>query len=81
MDARGFEFFDVRRKNRGMTRRIHRVTPDSAAGRRMTSARGARIVDGKTVILLSDEMVRHNAEIDRKREEDLARRKARRGEK
>lgn len=64
-----------------MSRGIHRVTPTSVTGRRMQSAKGARIVDGQTVILLSDEMVRHNAEIERKRQEDLARRKARRGEK
>lgn len=64
-----------------MTRGIHRVTPSSPTGRRMTSAKGARIVDGRTTILLSDEAVRHNAEIERKRQDDLARRKARRGEK
>lgn len=61
-----------------MTRGIHRVTPTSQAGRRMASAKGARIVDGTTTILLSAADVQHNAGIERKRQEDLARRKARR---
>ncbi len=64
-----------------MSRGIHRVTPNSRTGRRMTSAKGARIVDGVTAVMNTDETVRHNAEIDRQRAEDLARRKARRGQK
>lgn len=52
-----------------MTRGVHRVTPDSKAGRRMTQAKGARVVD---LLTLTREQTEWNAEVERRKSEKKA---------